>query len=127
MLGCGCWLNCAFYVAAPTLLHLSSGQPGADLIPPGGSVPEPAAALPPPPPKRKKAAPKRECPRCRATDEIPPNLKLCPICGAFVPPIPEPEEGESGPGVSGKTAKKIKMNKLAQKKAAQREKNNEPP
>ena len=125
MLGCGCWLNCAFFVVVPTFLHLYSGQPGSDLIPPGATIEEPAIALPPPPPRRKKAPPKRECPRCRATDEIAPNLKLCPICGTFVPPIPEAAEGEATGG-GGKSAKKAKMNKLAAKKQAQREKNNAP-
>lgn len=86
MMGLGVWLDLGFHILVPSLLHMYSGQPGADLLPPGAGLVEPPDALPPPPPKRKKPPPKRECPKCKL-DKIADDLKMCPVCGAFVPPL----------------------------------------
>lgn len=83
MLGCGCWLNFAFFIGVPCFLHIYSGQPGSDLVPPGATLMQVPDSLPKPPPKRKVSPPKRECPRCRASDEIPLALKLCPVSSSF--------------------------------------------
>jgi hypothetical protein len=86
MLGLGVWLDLFFHVLGPSLLHVYSGQPGADVLPPGVGFVEPPDSLPPPPPKRKKPPPQRECPKCKL-DAVADDLKLCPVCGAFVPPL----------------------------------------
>jgi hypothetical protein len=86
MMGLGLWLDFGFHILIPALLHMYSGQPAADLLPPGSEFIEPGDSLPPAPPKRKAPPPQRECPKCLHT-EIPEELKMCPICGAFVPPL----------------------------------------
>jgi hypothetical protein len=86
MMGLGIWLDLAFHILIPSFLHLYSGQPAADILPPGAEYVDPKSSLPPVPPKRKRPPPKRECPRCRH-DAIPDELKMCPICGSFVPPL----------------------------------------
>jgi len=86
MLCLGNWLDLAFHIVIPALLHLYSGQPGADILPPGVDHVDPPNALPPAPPKRKAPPPKRECPKCRL-DKIADEYKMCPVCNAFVPPL----------------------------------------
>jgi hypothetical protein len=86
MMGFGVWLDLLFHIVIPAMLHLYSGQAAAEIIPPGAMIPEPGVALPPKPPKRKRPPPKRECPRCK-NDNVPDNLKLCQVCGQFVPPL----------------------------------------
>lgn len=86
MFGLGIWLDLLFHIVVPSLMHLYSGQPGADILPPGATYVDPTDSLPKAPPKRKRPPPKRECPRCRH-DAIPEELKMCPVCGAFVPPL----------------------------------------
>jgi len=86
MMGLGVWLDLAFHIGIPALLHLYSGQPAAEILPPGVDAAGGGSSLPPAPPKRKAAPPKRECPKCRH-DEIADALKMCPICGTFVPPL----------------------------------------
>jgi len=86
MMGLGIWIDFIFHIGIPAYLHMYSGQPASDLFPPGTNFIETSDSLPPAPAKRKAPAPKRECPKCRHT-EIPQELKMCPICGAFVPPL----------------------------------------
>lgn len=86
MMGLGLWLDFLFHIGVPAFLHLYSGQPAADILPPGAGFVDPPSALPPAPPKRKAPPPKRECPKCRH-DDIADALKMCPVCGAFVPPL----------------------------------------
>eukprot|EP00613_Pedinella_sp_CCMP2098_P046676 CAMPEP_0171830102 /NCGR_PEP_ID=MMETSP0992-20121227/8053_1 /TAXON_ID=483369 /ORGANISM="non described non described, Strain CCMP2098" /LENGTH=253 /DNA_ID=CAMNT_0012445401 /DNA_START=349 /DNA_END=1108 /DNA_ORIENTATION=+ len=87
MMGLGLWIDLVFHIVIPALMHLYSGQPAADILPPGaGHVDGDTASLPPAPQKRKRPPPKRECPKCRH-DAIPEELKMCPICGSFVPPL----------------------------------------
>jgi len=86
MFGLGLWLDLIFHVVVPAYLHLYSGQAAAEVLPPGAMFEEPADSLPPAPPKRKRPPPKRECPRCKH-DKIADELKMCPICGQFVPPL----------------------------------------
>jgi hypothetical protein len=85
MMGLGLWLDLGFHIIIPAMLHMYSGQPAADILPPGAVI-ETNDALPLAPPKRKRPPPKRECPKCKFTD-IEEALKMCPICGAFVPPL----------------------------------------
>lgn len=85
MMGLGMWIDLLFHIIIPALLHMYSGQPAADILPPG-TVVETSDSLPAAPPKRKRPPPKRECPKCRF-DDIAEELKMCPICGAFVPPL----------------------------------------
>lgn len=108
MMGLGVWLDLLFHIGVPTVMHLYSGQPAADLLPPGSDFVEPRDALPPMPAKRKRPPPKRECPKCRH-DKIPDELKMCPICGTFTPPLEyfikkdkkEDEDEEAGEKESG--------------------------
>jgi hypothetical protein len=121
MMGLGVWLDLIFFIGIPALLHLYSGQPASDILPPGADFVEPKSSLPPVPPKRKKPPPKRECPRCRH-DDIPEELKMCPICGSFVPPLDfflnkdkkaeeDKEDKEKAAMEAGKAKPKVKKKK----------------